>query len=420
MAKIKKNSIIFKRAGRYLVGGVNSPVRAFKYVGGEPLLIKNARGSRVYDYDGKRYIDYVLSWGSLILGHAHPDVIRAVIETIKYGTSFGTTNKSEVELAERIAQAIPFIQKIRFVNSGTEAVMGAVRISRAYTKRDKILKFEKAYHGHADYLLTKSGSGLATFDIPKSAGVPKSFTQDTISIPYGDRVLLEKVFQRHGSKIAAVLVEPVGGNYGVVLPDSDFLKHLRKLTRDHGTLLIADEIITGFRLNYGSAIQSFGIKPDLICLGKIIGAGLPIGAYGGRRDIMNNLAPQGKVYQASTFAGNPAVMQAGIATIRLLSKMKDRYGALKALTEDLAGALEEKALRSGVHLEVNRFGSLFSLRFEKKEFFARFYRGMLKLGIYFAPSEFEANFLSFAHTEKDIKDTISVAEKVFREGKWKT
>ncbi|MBU4488113.1 MAG: glutamate-1-semialdehyde 2,1-aminomutase [Candidatus Omnitrophica bacterium] len=410
MAKKKKNSIIFNQAKRYLVGGVSSPVRAFKYVGGEPLLIKYGRGSKAYDYDGKRYIDYVLSWGSLILGHAHPDVIKVVVETIKNGTSFGTTNKFEAELAERIARAIPFVQKIRFVNSGTEAVMGVVRVARAYTKRDKILKFENSYHGHADYLLSKSGSGLLTFDIPKSAGVPKSFTEDTISIPYGDLLRLKKVFRRYGSKIAAVLVEPVGGNYGVVLPDIDFLKSVRGITKKYGSLLIADEIITGFRLNYGSAIQSLGIKPDLICLGKIIGGGLPVGAYGGRRNIMNNLAPEGKVYQASTFAGNPVVMQAGIATIKVLSKMKSNYEALSALTENLAGTLEKKARRSGVHLEVSRFGPMFSLRFEKKELFGRFYRKMLDEGVYLAPSEFEANFLSFAHTERDIKKTIDSAK----------
>ncbi|MDP2922499.1 MAG: glutamate-1-semialdehyde 2,1-aminomutase [Candidatus Omnitrophota bacterium] len=402
---------IFREAKNYLVGGVNSPVRSFGYAGVEPLLIKKGKGAKVYDYDGNSYIDYVLSWGVLILGHAYPAVIKDLKKTIEYGLSFGTTNAHEVELAKILKDVIPFAEKIRFVNSGTEAVMGAVRLARGYTGRDKIIKFEHSYHGHADYLLARAGSGLATLKIPLSLGVPKDFIKDTLVIPYRDKILLDKVFKRYGKEIAAVLVEPVGGNYGVIPPDVEFLKYLRVVTKQHGSLLIADEIITGFRFNFGSFIFKSGITPDLICLGKIIGGGLPIGAYGGSKKIMDYLAPLGEVYQASTFSGNPIVMQAGIVTLRALANLRKDYGQLRDLTAFLSNTLKEIARAYRVNLEVNRFGSMFSLKFSKKEDFKKFYRGMLKAGVYFAPSEFEANFLSFAHTKKDIDNTISLARR---------
>ena len=413
MAKISLNSKLFKEAKEYLVGGVNSPVRSFNYVGGNPLLIKNGKGSKVYDYDGKQYIDYVLSWGSAILGHAFPKVVDGVKASAQAGLSFGTTNTGEIELAKLVRSAIPFIDKIRFVNSGTEAVMGAVRLARGYTGRNKIVKFEHSYHGHADYLLAHAGSGLASLNIPQSLGVPSDFIKDTLVVSYGDTAQLDKIFKKLGEEIAAVLVEPVGGNFGVIAPDISFLKYLREITRKYGSLLIADEIITGFRFNFGSFIYSLGITPDLICLGKIIGGGLPIGAYAGSRRIMDKLAPLGKVYQASTFSGNPVVMQAGIATIEELAKLN--YKQLGNLSDYLARALKEKADKRNIKLEINYFGPMFSLKFAKPKDFRKFYKGMLRGGVYFAPSEFEANFLSFAHTKEDIHKTIILAGKVLAE-----
>lgn len=413
MAKKSLNSKLFKGAKRYLVGGVNSPVRAFNYVGGDALLIKWGRGSKAYDYNGKEYIDYVLSWGSLILGHAYPKVVNAVKESVQEGLSFGTTNTREIELAKSIRRAIPFIDKIRFVNSGSEAVMGAVRLARGYTGRNKIIKFEHSYHGHADYLLAHAGSGLATLNIPQSLGVPGDFLRHTFILPYGDTAKLDKIFKKYGNEIAAVLVEPVGGNYGVLPPDINFLKHLRKITRKYGSLLIADEIITGFRFNFGSFINSLGITPDLICLGKIIGGGLPIGAYAGKKKIMDKLAPLGKVYQASTFAGNPVVMEAGITTLKALGGLKRKYKELDNLTLLLTDSFVREAKKFNLDLKVTVFGSMFSLKFAKAEDFRKFYKGMLKSGVYLAPSEFEANFLSFAHTKSDIYKTIKSAEKVF-------
>ncbi|MDP2928436.1 MAG: glutamate-1-semialdehyde 2,1-aminomutase [Candidatus Omnitrophota bacterium] len=408
MAKRAINSKLFYKAKKYLVGGVNSPVRAFNYVGGEPLIIKKGRGSKVYDHDGNEYIDYVLSWGSLILGHAFPEVVNAVKAALGAGLSFGTTNMKEVELAKLIQKAIPLAEKIRFVNSGTEAVMGAVRLARGYTGRDEIVKFENAYHGHADYLLTKSGSGLATLGMPSSAGVPEDFIKHTIITPFNDIGAIENAFKKYGRKIAAVLVEPVGCNYGVVLPDVKFLKRLRELTAQYGSLLIFDEVITGFRFNFGSAAQKFGIIPDLIVLGKIIGGGLPIGAYCGRKEIMDKLAPLGGVYQASTFSGNPVVMQAGISTLPALAKSKAKYRQMEEFTEFLTSAIDQAARSRNIGLKISRFGSMFSMKFDRKDDFEKFYKNMLRRGIYFAPSEFEANFLSFAHTKKDVEKTADV------------
>ncbi len=412
MAKTSLNSKLFKEAKKYLVGGVNSPVRAFNYVGGDPLLIKRGQGSKVYDYDGKEYIDYVLSWGSLILGHAFPGVIDMVKDTADSGLSFGTTNIKEIELAKLMRRAIPFIDKIRFVNSGTEAVMGAVRLARGYTGRGKIIKFQHSYHGHADYLLAAAGSGLASLNIAQSLGVPGDFIKHTLVLPYGDTARLDKIFNKYRKEIAAVLVEPVGGNYGVRPPEAGFLRQISKITKENGSLLVADEIITGFRFNFGAFINSLGITPDLICLGKVIGGGLPIGAYAGKKKIMHKLAPLGKVYQASTFSGNPVVMQAGIATLKALARLKGKYKQLESLTGFLSEALSKKARQLDLGLKVSSFGSMFSLKFTKLEDFKKFYKGMLKGGVYFAPSEFEANFLSFAHTKKDICKTILLAEKV--------
>ncbi|MFZ5799941.1 MAG: glutamate-1-semialdehyde 2,1-aminomutase [Candidatus Omnitrophota bacterium] len=383
-----------KLAKQYLVGGVNSPVRAFKLVGAAPIWFKEGKGSRLYDYNGKEYIDFVLGWGAMILGHSHPEVLKNLKRALNSGWGFGATHQSEIELAKIIREAIPFIEKIRFVNSGTEAVMGAIRLSRGYTGRDKILKFEHSYHGHADYLLAKAGSGLATLGIPLSAGVPKEIIQHTLIVPFGNAEKLKKIFQKYGSQIAAVIVEPVGGNYGVIEPNIDFLKKLDKITRQFGAVLIFDEIITGFRFRFGSAAQGFDVKPDLICLGKIIGGGLPIGAFGGREEIMRALAPEGKVYQASTFAGNPLVMQAGISTLNILKAKSSEYRKLNELTQYLA---------QNIPLEINHYGSMFSFKFKEKNQFPKFYRAMLRVGIYLAPSPYEANFLCFAHTREDIE-----------------
>ena len=407
------NRQLFRKAERYLVGGVDSPVRSFCYAGVEALLIKKGRGSVVWDYDSKKYIDYVLSWGSLILGHAHPLLLQDLKRAVDSGLGFGVTHASEIELAQRIQRAVPFIEKIRFVNSGTEAVMGAVRVARGHTGRDKVLKFKNAYHGHADYLLTRGGSGLATLNIASSSGVPKDFLRQTVVAPYGDREFIERLFERDGSRIAAVLVEPVGGNDGVVVPDRDFLKELRRLTRKYGALLIFDEVITGFRFNFGAFARELAITPDLICLGKIIGGGLPIGAYGGPEKIMTNLTPEGRVYQASTFSGNPIVMQAGISTLKELERRKNDYARLRDTTQYLASMLKGEARRRGIELDVTVFGAMFSLKFANKENFRAFYRRMLKRGVFLAPSEFEVNFLSFAHTQENVDKTIHAAKNAF-------
>lgn len=409
-----RNRKLVAEAKRYLVGGVDSPVRSFGYVGGDPLLIEKGKGAKVYDYDGNSYIDYVLSWGSLILGHAHPAVIRALKDAIGSGLGFGATNSVEIELARTICDTIPFIDKIRFVNSGTEAVMGAVRLARGFTGRDKILKFENSYHGHADYLLIKGGSGLATLRIPQSAGVPGDFVKYTISAPSGNIKALRSIFKRYGNKIAAVLVEPVGGNFGVVPPGPDFLTELRLVTKENKTLLIFDEIITGFRFGFGSIAQKIGITPDLICLGKIIGGGLPIGAYGGSGKIMERLAPLGDVYQASTFSGNPVVMRSGLETLKLLKRAGDSYRRIDTLTQYLGIGLECEAKKRGVDLKVTRYGSMFSLKFKEKRVFERFFRLMLDNGVSLAPSEFEANFLSFEHMKEEIDNTIIAARRALK------
>ena len=408
------------------MGGVNSPVRAFKAVGGEPFVVERARGSRIVDVDGNEYIDYVGSWGPLIVGHAHPQVVKAVQEAAERGTSYGAPTASETDLAKLIVEAIPSIELLRFVSSGTEATMSAIRLARGFTGRGKIVKFEGCYHGHADSLLVKAGSGAMTFGIPDSAGVPPELARFTITLPYNHIDAVAEVFKAVGAEIACVIVEPVAGNMGVVLPRPGFLEGLREITSRYGALLIFDEVITGFRLSYGGVQGLYGIRPDLTCLGKIIGGGLPVGAYGGRREVMELVAPLGPVYQAGTLSGNPLAMRAGVETLKLL-KNPGFYRGL----EEKAGALEEgfqeRTLKAKVPVQINRSGSMFTVFFAETEVvdyataktsdtkaYARFFASMLKQGIFLPPSQFEACFLSAAHSDEDIQKTLSAAEEAFQ------
>jgi len=409
-----KNRDVINEASKVLVGGVNSPVRAFKHLDIEPIPIQRAQGSKIYDYDSNVYIDYMLSFGAMILGHSHPDVVNSVKEAANDGFSFGATNLKEVELASLIKKGIGFIDKIRFVNSGTEALMSCVRLARGYTKKNKIIKFANSYHGHADGFLAQAGSGLSTLKIPISEGVPENLLKDTIVLEYGDFNALEKIFQEEGKHIAAVVVEPVGGNHGVVLPDIKFLKKIRALTRKNRSLLIFDEVITGFRFLYGSVSEIFNVYPDLICLGKIIGGGLPIGAFAGANKIMRHLAPEGKVYQASTFAGNPIVMTSGIATLKKLHFLKNRYNLLNTKVSEISSTIQSEALKNNIAVEVTVFNNMFSLKFKNQDHFKQLYRQLISRGIYLAPSEYEANFISFEHTKKDILQTKQVIKEVFK------
>ncbi len=415
------SSDLFARAQKILVGGVDSPVRAFRAVGGEPLIIDRARGSRIIDADGREYIDYVCSWGALILGHADPDVVAAVADQAARGTSYGMTSPLEIELGERIAAAVPSIERIRFVSSGTEAAMSAVRLARGFTKRDLILKFEGGYHGHADGFLSEAGSGLATLGIAASPGVPAEFAALTLNAPYNDAAAVEQIFAQHSRKIAAVIVEPVAANMGVVPPAPGFLESLRRITERDDALLIFDEVITGFRLAYGGAQTAFGIRPDLTVLGKIIGGGLPVAAYGGRREIMDLIAPLGPVYQAGTLSGNPLAMRAGLASLAKLN-VAGFYEGLARKAGRLAAGLREALRESGIPGEVNSFGSLLTLFFapelvrnyaEAKKSdtarFAAFFREMLSRGAFLPPSQFEALFVSAAHTDEDVGSTIAAA-----------
>jgi len=411
------------RAEKILVGGVNSPVRAFRAVGGSPLIIDRARGSRIFDVDGREYIDYICSWGALILGHAHQDVVEAIADQARRGTSYGMTSPLEIELAERIARAIPSIERIRFVSSGTEATMSAIRVARAFTKRDLILKFEGAYHGHSDSFLVEAGSGLATLGISSSPGVPQALAALTLNAPYNDAAAVDRIFAAHSEKIAAVIVEPVAANMGVVPPAPGFLESLRSITRRDGALLIFDEVITGFRLAYGGAQNVYGIQPDMTALGKIIGGGLPVAAYGGRREIMDQIAPLGPVYQAGTLSGNPLAMRAGIATLALLEDPVF-YEPLAAHAERFANGLREALRDSGVPGQVNAAGSLITLFFAAEPVrdyagakrsdtsrFAAFFREMLARGFFLPPSQFEALFVSAAHSDQDISRTLAAARE---------
>lgn len=417
---------LFERAKKILVGGVNSPVRAFRAVGGTPLVIDRAEASRLWDVDGREYIDYVCSWGALILGHADPDVIAAIAEQSRRGTSYGMTSPLEVELGERMARAVPSIERIRFVSSGTEATMSAVRAARGFTKRDMILKFEGGYHGHGDSFLVDAGSGLATLGISSSPGVPAELAALTLNAPYNDLEAVERLFQEHAGKIAAVIVEPVAANMGVVPPETGFLDGLRKITVRAGALLIFDEVITGFRIAYGGAQIPFHVRPDLSAFGKIIGGGLPVAAYGGRRDVMEKIAPLGPVYQAGTLSGNPLAMRAGLATLPKL-EARGFYEALDRKTQKLAEGLREALKESGVPGRVSIAGSLLTLFFTDEpvrnysdakrsntERFAAFFNEMLSRGIFLPPSQFEALFVSAAHSDDDIECTIAAAKESLR------
>ena len=417
----RRSREIFDKAEKILVGGVNSPVRAFRSVGSEPLIIEKGSGQHLYDADGNMLLDYVCSWGAMLLGHAHPAVTAAIADQAQRGTSFGVTTELEVELASLIIKAIPFLEKIRFVSSGTEATMSAVRLARGITKRDLIVKFEGCYHGHADSFLSQAGSGLATLGIAECPGVPQALAALTLNVPYNDLHGVEQLFARHKDKIAAVIVEPVAANMGVVLPKNGFLKGLREITRKHGALLIIDEVITGFRLHNGSAQQLFGVQGDLTTMGKIIGGGVPVAAYGGPAELMNHVAPLGPVYQAGTLAGNPLAMRAGIATLKELSK-PGLYDGINKLAKHLAGGLREALKDAGIAAQVNSIGSLSTIFFAPQpvnnytdakrsdtKLYARFFRDMLQRGIFLAPSQFEAAFVSAAHTSADIERTISAA-----------
>jgi glutamate-1-semialdehyde 2,1-aminomutase len=414
---------IFRRACDVLVGGVNSPVRAFRAVGGEPIVVDRAAGARLWDADGNEYIDYVCSWGALILGHAHPKVVHAIAEQARRGTSYGMPTELEVELASRIRIALPSCEKVRFVSSGTEATMSAVRLARAATGRDLIVKFEGCYHGHSDSFLSEAGSGLATLGIAACPGVPQALAELTLNAPYNDASAVEQLFDVHRDKIAAVIVEPIAANMGVVQPKPGFLQALRDLSTRHGALLIFDEVITGFRVCYGGAQTLFGITPDLTTLGKIIGGGLPVAAYGGRRDLMDRVAPLGPVYQAGTLSGNPLAMSAGIASLDLLTA-PGFYESLDARAKRLGDGIVAALGETGAPATAVRAGSLLTLFFSREPVtdyaaakkcdtrrFADFFRGMLDRGVFLAPSQFEALFVSAAHTDADIDRTLAACRE---------
>jgi glutamate-1-semialdehyde 2,1-aminomutase len=423
MRKHTKSEELHARASRVIPGGVNSPVRAFKSVGGEPPYIVRGQGSRIWDADGNEYIDYVGSWGPLILGHAFPSVVEAVEKANRDGSSFGASTPAEAELAEEVIAAFPSMHKVRFVSSGTEATMSAIRLARAFTRRKYIIKFEGCYHGHADSLLVKVGSGVATLGIPGSAGVLDEQAKFTLALPFNSESAVEEAFHKLRAEIACVIVEAVVGNMGCVPPRPGYLEFLRKITQEHGTVLIFDEVMTGFRLSLGGAQQLFNIKPDLTTLGKIIGGGLPVGAYGGRTELMDMIAPLGPVYQAGTLSGNPLAMAAGLATLRELKRQPEIYTQLGQRTAVLVDGVLAAAKKKGVALTANRVGSMFTWFFQPggvydwdtaaksdTAAFGRFHNAMLEQGIYLPPSQFEAMFMSAAHTERDIHQTIVAAE----------
>lgn len=426
---VTRSQGLFEEAQKIIPGGVNSPVRAFKSVGGTPLFIARASGAKIYDVDGKEYIDYVCSWGPMILGHARPRVIEALKRALDLGTSYGAPTRLEVTLAKMICEALPSVEMVRLVSSGTEATMSALRLARGYTGRDKILKFEGCYHGHADSLLVKAGSGALTLGVPDSAGVPVDVAKNTITAPYNDLAAVKEILRQEGPNIAAIIVEPVAGNMGVVPPLRGFLEGLREVTLEHDIVLIFDEVITGFRLSYGGAQGMFGVKPDLTCLGKIIGGGLPVGAYGGKREIMEKVSPLGPVYQAGTLSGNPLAMTAGIETLKLLSE-HNFYEDLKNKALALEEGLKEVAAQAGVSVCCNRVGSMMTCFFTDQQVvdynsaktsdtkaYAKFFWAMLERGVYLAPSQFEAAFVSAAHTLRDIENTVKAAEEAFKEAK---
>jgi glutamate-1-semialdehyde 2,1-aminomutase len=424
--KTEQSRKLQKRAEQLIPGGVNSPVRAFRSVGCDPLYIVRGQGSHIWDADGNEYVDYIGSWGPLILGHAAPTVIDAVIAAARNGTSFGASTPAEADLAELVISAFPHMQKVRFVSSGTEATMSAIRLARGYTKRKYIVKFEGCYHGHSDALLVKAGSGVATLGIPGSAGVPEEFTQFTLALPYNDICAIEQAFEKFKHQIACVIVEPVVGNMGCVPPARGFLEALRALTAHEKTVLIFDEVMTGFRLAFGGAQELFGIQPDLTTMGKIIGGGLPVGAYGGPSEIMNLIAPLGPVYQAGTLSGNPVAMAAGYATLSYLREHNDVYTKLDKLAAQVVAGVAAAAKDAGMTMCHNRVGSMFTWFFTAgpvtdwtsaarcdTEAFGRFFRAMLENGVYLPPSQFEAAFLGAAHNEQDVRQTIAAAKQSF-------
>jgi glutamate-1-semialdehyde 2,1-aminomutase len=436
----EKSRELFERAKELIPGGVNSPVRAFKAVGGNPLFIDSGKGARIRDVDGNRFIDYVCSWGPLILGHCHPQVMGALRQVLETGTSYGAPTEREVELAELIREAFPSIEKVRLTNSGTESTMAALRLARGFTGRPLIVKFEGCYHGHGDSLLVKAGSGVATLGLPDSPGVPPDLAKLTLTCDFNSLPSVHRVFEQHTGEIAAVIVEPVVGNMGCVPPQPGFLQGLRKITKEAGSLLILDEVMTGFRVAYGGAQERYGVQADLTTLGKVIGGGLPVGAYGGKKEIMDLVAPIGPVYQAGTLSGNPLAVTAGITTLKIL-KQPGTYESLESQAETLQRGLVDAANKTGIVLTANRVGSMFTLFFTHQELdpqpsltgqglgvavtdwqsakqsdverYGRFFREMLRRGVYLAPSQFEAGFLSLAHRPLDIRETIEAAEEVF-------
>lgn len=413
-----KSEELFSRAQSVMPGGVNSPVRAFKAVGGHPLFIKKGQGARITDVDGSEFIDYVSSWGPLIFGHAHPEIVEAIRHQAGLGTSFGAPTKLEIILAEKVVQAVPSMEVVRMVNSGTEAVMSAIRLARGITGRDKILKFEGCYHGHADSMLVKAGSGLMSLGIPECPGIVADLAKNTLTLPYNDSSSVDKLFAEQGDEIACIIVEPIAGNMGVVPPQPGFLQTLRDVTRRSGALLIFDEVISGFRVGLGGAQELYDILPDLTCLGKIIGGGLPVGAYGGTKVIMDQVSPTGSIYQAGTLSGNPLAMAAGIKMLELLSA-PGVYEDLEAKSEKLCAGFKDNVQKLGIHARFTRVGAMFSMFFTNEEivdfhsvktcdteFFKRYFNAMLDAGIYIAPSQFEAGFMSAVHTQDDINQTI--------------
>ncbi|MGE5326443.1 MAG: glutamate-1-semialdehyde 2,1-aminomutase [Deltaproteobacteria bacterium] len=426
MTSRTKSKELFQKAVRLMPGGVNSPVRAFRAVGGEPIFMARGKGSRMTDVDGNSYLDYVGSWGPLILGHCHPDVVEALERVLHTGTSFGACTAAEVELTGEILKAYPSMDRVRLVNSGTEATLSALRVARAATGREKVLKFEGCYHGHGDSFLVKAGSGVATLGLPDSPGVPASLASLTLTIPFNDVAALEQVFDAHRGKIAAAIVEPVVGNAGCVLLEARFLVKLRELTAQQGTVLIFDEVMTGFRVAYGGAQQLFNIHPDMTTLGKIIGGGLPVGAYGGKAELMDRVAPAGPVYQAGTLSGNPLAVAAGMKTLEILRR-PGTYEQLEERSAKLAAGIQSAAAKAGVPLTLNRTGSMFtafftgepvrdyaSARKSDTAAFGRFFASLIEQGVYFPPSQFEAAFVSLAHSGADIQETVEKAGHAFR------
>jgi glutamate-1-semialdehyde 2,1-aminomutase len=418
---------LFERARRRIPGGVNSPVRAFTGVGGEPVFFARAQGAYLFDEDGKQYLDYVGSWGPMILGHGHPAVLAAVKAAVDHGLSFGAPTRIEVEMAELVCQLVPSIEKVRFVSSGTEATMSAIRLARGFTARDKLIKFDGCYHGHADSLLVKAGSGALTLGVPTSPGVPQDLAQHTLTLEYNNLTQVREAFAKHGRDIACVIVEPVAGNMNCVPPVDGFLQGLRELCDAHAALLIFDEVMTGFRVALGGAQSLYGLRPDLTTLGKVIGGGLPVGAFGGRRDIMDRIAPEGPVYQAGTLSGNPVALAAGMATLKEIAR-PGFFDALAAKTAALAEGLRDRARTTKLALSTSAVGGMFGIFFTSEarvtslaqvmacdvERFRKFFHGMLGQGVYLAPSAFEAGFVSAAHTQADITVTLDKAERVFR------